>query len=131
MHGRRPPPATERSLELWKNCKTSRNGATVRRAHPAADGLERDPTHLARVVLKLGKGVMWRMMKIDVGAQIEALEAVLGHAKNPAAVREALAILQRWQWDERIDDSSRLRARELCRQFRRPPADGLLRWVNA
>lgn len=57
--------------------------------------------------------------KIDVSQWVAELEQVLRSAKNPVRCEEALAILQRWQSDEMLDDASRERARTLVREFAR------------
>jgi len=59
--------------------------------------------------------------KIDVSQWVAELEQVLRLAQNPIRCEEALAILQRWQFDEMIDDASREKAKELIRQFARFP----------
>jgi len=61
------------------------------------------------------------MPKIDVSQWIAELEQVLRSAKNPVRCEEALAILQRWQFDEMLDDASREKARTLVREFTRFP----------
>jgi hypothetical protein len=57
--------------------------------------------------------------KIDVSQWIAELEQVLRSAKNPVRCEEALAILQRWQFDKMLDDASREKARTLVREFAR------------
>jgi hypothetical protein len=59
--------------------------------------------------------------KIDVSQWVAELEQVLRLARDPVRCEEALAILQRWQFDEMIDDGSREKAKTLCRQFARFP----------
>ena len=59
--------------------------------------------------------------KIDVTQWVDGLEEVLRSARNPVRCEEALAILQRWQFDEMLDEASRERARVLYRQFARFP----------
>jgi hypothetical protein len=55
--------------------------------------------------------------KIDVSQWVEELEQVLRAAENPARCEEALAILQRWQFDDMLDDASRQKAKELYWKF--------------
>jgi hypothetical protein len=57
--------------------------------------------------------------KIDVSQWITELEQVLRSAKSPPRCEEALNILQRWQFDEMLDDASREKARTLIREFAR------------
>jgi hypothetical protein len=59
--------------------------------------------------------------KIDVSQWITELEQVLRSAKSPPRCEEALNILQRWQFDEMLDDASREKARTLVREFARFP----------
>jgi hypothetical protein len=59
--------------------------------------------------------------KIDVSQWVQELEQVLRAAEDPARCEEALAILQRWQFDDMLDDASRQKAKELCWQFARFP----------
>jgi hypothetical protein len=59
--------------------------------------------------------------KIDVSQWVGELEQVLRSAQNPIRCEEALAILQRWQFDEMLDDASREKANTLYRQFVRLP----------
>src|SRR5262245_27327245 len=62
------------------------------------------------------------MATIDVSRHVSEMEVIL---RSPAAAvrrREALAVLERWQWDEMVDRPSRLRARQLVREF--GPASG-------
>jgi uncharacterized protein (DUF924 family) len=59
--------------------------------------------------------------RIDVSQWVVELEQVLRSAKNPARCEEALAILQRWQFDEMLDHTSREKARALVREFGRFP----------
>jgi hypothetical protein len=61
------------------------------------------------------------MPKIDVSEWIAQLEQVLRSANNPARCEEALTILQRWQFDEMLDEASREKARVLVREFARFP----------
>ena len=51
--------------------------------------------------------------KIDVSQWVGELEQVLRSAENPVRCEEALAILQRWQFDEMLDDASREKAKAL------------------
>ena len=57
--------------------------------------------------------------KIDVSQWVAELERVLRSGENPARCEEALVILQRWQFDEMLDDASREKAGILVRQFAR------------
>jgi hypothetical protein len=59
--------------------------------------------------------------KIDVSQWVAELEQVLRSAESPIRCEEALAILQRWQFDEMLDDASREKAKTLFRQFARFP----------
>lgn len=59
------------------------------------------------------------MSTIDVSRQVAELEAVLRSQVPSMRRREALAVLERWQWDEMVDRDSRLRARQLVREFGR------------
>jgi hypothetical protein len=59
--------------------------------------------------------------KIDVSQWVEELEQVLRLAQDPVRCEEALAILQRWQFDEMLDEASREKAKVLYRQFARFP----------
>jgi hypothetical protein len=59
--------------------------------------------------------------KIDVSQWVGELEQVLRSAENPIRCQKALAILQRWQFDEMLDDASREKAKTLYRQFARFP----------
>lgn len=54
---------------------------------------------------------------IDVGRQVAEIEHVLRAAGDLIQCREALAILERWQFDQMLDDASRERARVLVREF--------------
>jgi hypothetical protein len=59
--------------------------------------------------------------KIDVSQWVAELEQVLRSAQDPIRCEEALAILQRWQFDEMLDQGSREKAKALYRQFARFP----------
>jgi hypothetical protein len=59
--------------------------------------------------------------KIDVSQWVAELEQVLRSAQDPFRCEEALAILQRWQFDEMLDEVSREKAKVLCREFARFP----------
>lgn len=55
--------------------------------------------------------------KIDVGRHVEEIERVLRVGGDLARCVEALDILERWQFDEMLDDASRKKARMLVREF--------------
>lgn len=55
--------------------------------------------------------------KIDVGQQVAEVEGVLRAGANLRRCIEAFAILERWQFDEMLDDASRKKARALVREF--------------
>lgn len=57
------------------------------------------------------------MFKIDVGRQVAEIERGLRAGGDRSRDMEALAILQRWQFDEMLDDASREKARVLIREF--------------
>ncbi len=54
---------------------------------------------------------------IDVGPHVEEIERVLRVGGELARCLEALDILERWQFDEMLDDASRKKARMLVREF--------------
>jgi hypothetical protein len=58
-----------------------------------------------------------RMFTIDVGRQVSEIERVLRAGGDLAERVDALAILERWQFDEMLDDESRTKARVLVREF--------------
>lgn len=57
------------------------------------------------------------MGTIDVSQQVSEMERVLRSRESTARSLEALAVLERWQWDEMLDAVSRSRARRLIREF--------------
>jgi hypothetical protein len=57
------------------------------------------------------------MAGIDVRRCIADLEREL-RIGNPMRCGEVFAILERWQWDEMLDDASRAAARRLLHEFR-------------
>ena len=59
--------------------------------------------------------------KIDVGHLVERIEQVLRAGRDAASCQEGLAILRRWQWDQMLDQDSRLRARALLSEFDKLP----------
>ena len=52
--------------------------------------------------------------KIDVGRHLQEIEQSL---RSGNGHEEALAILQRWQFDDMLDDASRQKARRLVKEF--------------
>lgn len=54
---------------------------------------------------------------VDVESTIAQFEAVLRGGSALESCREALAILERWQWDPDLQPTSREKARELFREF--------------
>lgn len=56
---------------------------------------------------------------LNTGRMLDELEAVLDAGRDARRCREALAILQRWQWDRDLDAASRARAATLLRAFGR------------
>ena len=54
---------------------------------------------------------------IDVSRHVSEMERVLRGGESDAGRLEALAVLERWQWDEMLDAPSRARARSLVREF--------------
>jgi hypothetical protein len=67
------------------------------------------------------------MATIDVSRQVSELESVLRGGASAPRRCDALAVLERWQWDEMVDRESRLRARALVREFG-SPASGAAWW---
>ncbi|MGH7787885.1 MAG: hypothetical protein ACRERC_13505 [Candidatus Binatia bacterium] len=59
------------------------------------------------------------MGKIDVSRAVAEMERALRSAPAAESGVAALAALERWQWDEMLDDASRARARRLVCEFRR------------
>ena len=57
--------------------------------------------------------------KIDVGSYVAEMERVLRANDDQGARMDALGILQRWQFDEMLDDASRRHARLLVLRFAR------------
>ena len=57
------------------------------------------------------------LFKIDVGRQVAEIERVLRVGEDLTRCAEALEILERWQFDEMLDDASRNKARVLVREF--------------
>lgn len=57
------------------------------------------------------------MATIDVSRHVSEMEVVLRSQAGTVRRREALAVLERWQWDEMVDRPSQLRARQLVREF--------------
>ena len=55
--------------------------------------------------------------KIDVGRYVAELERMLRANRDRSACLQALAILQRWQFDEMLEDASRQRAKMLVLRF--------------
>jgi hypothetical protein len=55
--------------------------------------------------------------RIDVRQQVAEIERVLREGVDPAGCLRALSILERWQFDEMLDDGSRMKARVLVREF--------------
>lgn len=58
------------------------------------------------------------MMKIDVSRHVAEMERVLRGNAGALQHGEVLAVLERWQWDEMLDDASRAEARRLLVRFR-------------
>jgi hypothetical protein len=58
------------------------------------------------------------MGQIDVRRHVAEMEQVLRGRDGMVRRLEALAVLERWQWDEMLDSASRNRARQLVREFR-------------
>jgi hypothetical protein len=57
------------------------------------------------------------MGQIDVRRHVAEMEQVLRGRDSLVRRLEALAVLERWQWDEMLDSASRKRARQLVREF--------------
>lgn len=57
------------------------------------------------------------LTKIDVGRYVAEIERTLCAGGDRAQRTQALAILQRWQFDEMLDDASRQRAKVLIWRF--------------
>jgi len=57
------------------------------------------------------------LFKIDVGRHVAEIERVLRVGGDLIRCAEALEILERWQFDEMLDDASRNKARALVREF--------------
>ena len=75
----------------------------------------------------LGRANRRRQMQptsIDVRSWIDKIEESLKSSPDRAEFLDALAILQRWQFDEMIDEESRERARLLVRRFAPWPLAG-------
>jgi len=58
------------------------------------------------------------MERIDVSRWIAAMEREL-RGGDELRCGEVLAVLERWQWDEMLDEPSRAAARRLVREFGR------------
>jgi hypothetical protein len=58
-----------------------------------------------------------RAFAIDVSRQVAEIEHVLRAGGDLGKRVAALAILERWQFDEMLDDASRKRAKVLVREF--------------
>ncbi len=56
-----------------------------------------------------------RAFRIDVSRRVEEMERILRVGADLNRAREVLAILQRWQFDEMLDDASRERAKRLVK----------------
>ena len=68
-----------------------------------------------------------RLFKIDVSRQVEELEHVLRAGADLTRCMKALEVLERWQFDEMLDDASRKKARRLVREFTAERPDGVWR----
>ena len=70
------------------------------------------------------------MGTIDVSRQVAEMERVLRSRESTARSLDALAVLDRWQWDDMLDTASRTRARRLVREFGSlgDPLRGLSLW---
>ena len=55
--------------------------------------------------------------KIDVSRYVQEMEQVLHSGKDPIKCENALAVLERWQFDEMLDDASRTKAKLLVQEF--------------
>ncbi len=58
------------------------------------------------------------MTKIDVSKALDDLERVLRSGDDRARCLDALGTLQRWQWDDQLDEASRKRAARVLSAFR-------------
>jgi hypothetical protein len=56
---------------------------------------------------------------VDTTREIAEFEAVLSAGSEPRRCYEAMAILERWQWDRDLSERSRRRAGALVRRFER------------
>lgn len=54
---------------------------------------------------------------IDVGRQVAEIERVLRAGGDLTRCLDALAVLERWQFDEMLDNASRKKASVLLREF--------------
>ena len=57
------------------------------------------------------------MGKIDVSRYVLEMEQVLHTEQDPVRCHNAIAVLLRWQFDEMLDDASRVKARMLVQEF--------------
>ncbi len=57
------------------------------------------------------------MSKIDVHVHVEQFERVLRQDEDPARRRDAMAILQRWQFNDALTEAARHKAQTLVREF--------------
>jgi len=64
-----------------------------------------------------GRSVSGGLFKIDVGRHVAEMERVLRIGGDLIHCVDALEILERWQFDEMLDDASRNKARALVREF--------------
>lgn len=62
--------------------------------------------------------------KIDVGRYVDEMERILLAHGDRNARMQALAILERWQFDEMLEDASRQRAQLLVLRFARNEGEG-------
>ena len=58
------------------------------------------------------------MTKIDVSRHVAEMEDLLRSDADAVRCSEVLAVLERWQWDDTLDDASRAKARRLLMEFR-------------
>ena len=58
------------------------------------------------------------MTKIDVSQHVAQMEDLLRSDADAVRCSEVLAVLERWQWDDTLDDASRAKARRLLLEFR-------------
>src|SRR5262249_58689488 len=77
-----------------------------------------------------GVDYRWQTSEIDVGTYVTELERVLRAGQDPERCREALKILERWQFDLMLDAASRRRAAKLIHEFG-PPCIGSRRLLFA